>query len=364
MTQEPGDPTNGEGAAEQHVEQATGRDLQRHALQSLVVLSEQCAVDEDEIERRHDGGAAAEAKAFEHANWNAEQRAKGLEENVRAKYEERLGKITAQFEADTASIREADEKAKRKVQVEFTPLEQGIKKKYDEAVWLADAELEARQNQIRVEQKKANEDLKAHGEEIDDLEGRAIALLKTYRHKPADQDMSLMATAEGEKKEPGNYPAKRDAAVHELDHLRNLFAPRLLVGARPFLILIVLLALGAGGTYFKTMDQPLDPKNYIVVCGGVLVAAIAIGTAIMVLGKSAVRKGWTRTKKYLDESRKAAKIDHENTLKELEDRTDAAKQKRATEAARSKRNTPRASPPSRTRKRPPSPPRSTRPPAA
>src|SRR4051812_33073567 len=265
MTQDTEVQTNGEN----HVEQATGRDLQRQALRDLVVLSEQCAVDEDEIEKRHDGGLAAEAQAFERSNWNAEQRAKGLEENVRAKYDERLGKINAQFESDTASIREAGENAKRKAQVEFGPLEAGIKKKYDEAVWLADAELEARQNQIRVEQKKAHDDLKEHGAEIDDLEGRAIALLKTYRHKPSDQDPSQFATAEGETRESGNFSAKRDAASAELHHLESLFAPRLLVGFRPVLIVLVLLAIAAGATYFKTIDaRTFDPQPYIVVCGG------------------------------------------------------------------------------------------------
>jgi hypothetical protein len=321
--------TNGE----KHEEKATDRDLQRQALRGLVILSEQCAADEADIEKRHDTGFANEAQAYERATWAADQNAKGVEESIKQKYEERLGKIQAQFDSDTAAIREAHEKGKRKVQVEFTPQEQEIKKKYDEALWLADAELEARQNQIRLEQKKANEDLKTHGEEIDDLEGRAISLLKTYRHKPTDQDMSQMATAEGEKPEPGNYPAKRDAALAELSRLQSLFAPQLMVGARPFMIALVLLAIAGGAAWFKNMDKAFDFNDYIVPCGAALGIAVVLAVIFMMVGKSAVRKTWTRTKKHLDESRKASRVDHENTLKELEARTEAAKQKRATEAA-------------------------------
>ncbi|HYJ47363.1 MAG TPA: hypothetical protein VEV81_12190, partial [Pyrinomonadaceae bacterium] len=321
--------TNGE----KHEEKATDRDLQRQALRGLVILSEQCAADEADIEKRHETGLANEAQAYERATWAADQNAKGVEDSIKQKYEERLGKIQAQFDSDTAAIREANDKGKRKVQAEFTPQEQEIKKKYDEALWLADAELEARQNQIRLEQKKANEDLKTHGEEIDDLEGRAISLLKTYRHKPSDMDMSQMATAEGEKPEPGNYAAKRDAAMAELSRLQSLFAPQLMVGARPFLIVLVLLGIAGGAAWFKNMDKAFDFNDYIVPCGAALAIAVVLGVIFMMVGKSGVRRHWTRTKKHLDEARKASKVDHENTLKELEARTEAAKQKRATEAA-------------------------------
>ncbi|HEY7119132.1 MAG TPA: FtsK/SpoIIIE domain-containing protein [Tepidisphaeraceae bacterium] len=313
------------------------RDVQRRALRELVELASQCATDETEIERRHDKDVAAEADDFERKNYAAEHRTKQFEENVGTKYGERQGKIQGQFDTETASIREGNEKEKRKVQAQYGPVEQDIKKKYDEAVWLADAELEARQNQIRVEQKQANDDLKSHGEEVDTLEGRAINLLKTYRHKPSDQDPSQLATAEGETREPGNYLAKRDAAYKELQHLEGLVAPKLFVGIRPILILIVLVGIAAGAMYFKTMDQRnFDIQPYVVVCGGTLVAAFAIGFAIRVIAKGSIRKGWTRCKKHLNEAREAAKVDHESTLEQLDQRAEAARQKRANEVAQLK----------------------------
>jgi hypothetical protein len=180
----------------------SGRDLQRHALRDLVELSEQCATDEQAVERRHDEGLAAERQDVEHKTYAAEKRAKGVEEEIRAKYQERLGKIQAQFQAETASIREAHEKGKRKVQNEFGPVELDIKKKYNEAVEVADAELEFAQAQILAETRKSHEDLKEHGLEMDDLEGRAIALLKVFRHNPGDQDPSVLATRECEKHLP------------------------------------------------------------------------------------------------------------------------------------------------------------------
>lgn len=315
------------------------RDMQRHALRDLVELANQCATDETDVEQRHTGDLAREADDFEKKNYGAEHRAKQMEEAIRNKYQERVDKVQAQFSAETASIREAHDKDKRKVQAQFGPVEQDVKKKYDEAVWLADAELEARQNQIRVEERQANDDLKTHGEEVDELEGRAIGILKKYRHKPSDQDASLMATAEGEKREPGNFAAKREAASKDLHTLESLFVPRLFVGARPFLLLFVLLAIAGGVTYALNMNDPkkaYDPMAYAVTCGGTLVAAIAIGVAARVIAKGSIRKSWTRTKKHLNEAREAAKVDHENALKLLADRGEAANQKRTNEVTQLK----------------------------
>src|SRR5437868_2402654 len=150
MTQSTEVMTNGEKKNGQPEEKATDRDLQRQALRSLVQLSEQCAAVEVDIEKRHEADVLAANRDNELAIFAADKRAKAAEEAVRAKYEERLGKIEGQFKADTVSIRENHEQSKRKVQLEFGPMEQKIKKKFDEAVWLADAELDAAAAQIRA----------------------------------------------------------------------------------------------------------------------------------------------------------------------------------------------------------------------
>lgn len=317
-----------------HEEKATDRDLQRQALRSLVELSGQCATDEADIEKRHEADVNSATRDNELAIFAADKRAKGHEEAVRQKYEERLAKIQGQFQADTVSIREAHEKAKRTVQLEYGPMEQKIKKKFDESVWLADAELDAANAQIRAEQQKSQEDVKDHVAELDEMEGKAIGLLKLYRHKPSDHDVSQMATLDAEKPEPGNFAAKRDKAVAELGHLEGLFSPRLFVGSRAIAIVLVGLAIAAGLTYVKTMDaKTFDLTPYYVACGGTLVAMVAILVAIFMTGKSSVRKGWTRTKRDLDEARKAAKLDHEAEMELLDQRTEVAKRKRGSEVA-------------------------------
>jgi hypothetical protein len=143
--------------------------------------------------------------------------------------------------------------------------------------------------------------------------------------------MSQMATPEGEKRELGHFAVKRDAAAGALHDLQALFAPRLFVGARPVVILLVLLVISGGVTYLLKMS--LDYNDYLIPCGATLAAAVMIGVVMMMVGKKGVRQRWTRTKKHLDEARKAAKVDHENTLHELDARAEAARSKRATEAA-------------------------------
>src|SRR4051794_25570611 len=107
MTDQPGDQANGEptpdGDGAPMTKTIIQRDAQRHALRELVELSEQCATDEADIERRHDEEVKGEDDDFERKTWAADQRAKQLEENVRAKYDERSAKIESQFKADTVA---------------------------------------------------------------------------------------------------------------------------------------------------------------------------------------------------------------------------------------------------------------------
>jgi len=37
-----------------------------------------------------------------------------------------------------------------------------------------------------------------------------------------------------------------------------------MVGARPFMIVLVLLAIAGGVTWFRTMDKPFDFNDYII----------------------------------------------------------------------------------------------------
>jgi hypothetical protein len=353
--------------------QKTERDLQRQALRELVELSTQCAAEESQIEQRHTTELAQEEKDFERSLWAAEQRAKGQEDGIKSKHAERIQRYTNQFETDTSAIRAADQKAKHQVQAEYGPQENQVRKKLDEALWLADAELEARTTQIRVEQKRAKDDLREREDEINNLEGKAQDLLKTYGHKPSDTDPSALAElgaepaakvapppitpaealAEGEgapatdqagaetsdpalavespaPKESGpEFPAKRDRLVSELNQLEHLSLPKLFVGSRPYIALFILLAIAAGATQFLS-DNPTDirPQPLIVVGGATLVCAIAIGFAIRVWAKSSVRRLWTRAKHDLGHCRKAAKDDYENALEALERRAEAAKAKR------------------------------------
>lgn len=312
------------------------RDVQRKALKDLVELSASCSTEEGQIEQLHQHELAAEAQAYERANWAAEQRAKGVEEGIKQKYEERAGRVESQFEVDTASFREADQKARRRIQAEHAPIESDIKKKYEEAVWLADAELEARQNQIRVEQRKAKEDLKTHEEEVEGLDGKGADLLKTYSHKHNDTDTATTLALDGQPKEKGNFTAKRDLALAELSKLEALFLPRFFIGARPYLILFVLLVGAAAGVQF--WKETLEPqvRELIIACSATFVVFLALGIFLGTVSRKRIRRQWTRARRATDDARQAAKDDYESTLEALAQRSAASKEKRANEVASAK----------------------------
>jgi len=308
------------------------REMQRAALRELVELSTQVAAEERTIEEEHKLEVQRQAKDHERQVWGAEERAKNSETAVREKYAERVDRVKAEFSTTTASVREADAKAKKKVQLDFGPQEAKIKKQYDEAVWLADAELEARQDQVRLEQRKAKQSLGEQDEEIASLEDKAQELLKVYGHKASETDPAAMTT-EGASAGPGNFAAKRDIVQVELKKLESLFTPRLFVGGRPFLIVFVLLAIAGGATYMANMEQVFKPDPYVIAGGATLVGSIALLLFIRSVAKKSLKRQWTRTRKSLDDTRKASKYDYETTLEELQKRSTEATQKRAAEVA-------------------------------
>ncbi|MEZ0268458.1 MAG: FtsK/SpoIIIE domain-containing protein [Phycisphaerae bacterium] len=309
------------------------REQQRAALRELVELSTQCAAEERQIEEARAAELAKEAKDHERSVWGADERAKNAEGQVREKHAERTGRIKAEYGQSTAVARDADAKGKKKVQLDFGPQEAKVKKAYDEAVWLADAELEARQAQVRVEQRKAKDDLKEQGEETDALESKAQDLLKLYKHKSNEIDAAAMA---GEAEAPGNFAAKRDATTAEIARLEALFAPRLFVGGRPILIVLVLLAIAGGATYVMNMEKAFKPDPYVIAGGATLVGSVALLLVIRSAAKKSLRRQWTRTWRALDETRKASKHDYEQTLDALSRRADEAAQKRAGEVGAAK----------------------------
>jgi len=315
------------------------REMQRMALRELVELSTEVAAEERTIEENHAIEVSRQAKDHERQVWGADERGKNAEAAVHEKFAERVERIKAEFNAATGSVREADAKAKKKVQLDFGPQEAKVKKAYDEAVWLADAELEARQTQVRLEQKKAKQSLVEQEEETGALEDKAQELLKLYGHKANETDAAAM-TSEGESIGPGNFAAKRDVVLVELKKFEGLFTPRLFVGGRAFLIVFVLLAIAGGATYFLQMENidrvGFKPEPFIIACGATLVGSIALLLFIRTIAKKSLKRQWTRTRKALDDTRKASKYDYETTLEELQKRTAEATHKRGTEVTAAK----------------------------
>src|SRR5262249_55362442 len=133
-----------------------------------------------------------------------------------------------------------DSAMRQRIEADFEKSEKELREKLQQATWLADSVLEATQNQLRDESSKGKRESSSLNELLDALENRAAALMFSY-----GVDVARLAEPEA----PTDPPSDADAeGKHQHDHaeallgqLESLSAPRLLTGARPYIVSILVL---------------------------------------------------------------------------------------------------------------------------
>jgi len=260
----------------------THRDLQRGALRDLVELATQCADLEVRIDRQlHDSLADTQSKD-QRKHSDLERNYKSLQEQIARKNDERLGQIEARYQQNLAANKKHDEAVRRRANEEFQAVQEDIKQKYEQAVWLAESVLEASEGKVAEELKKATELYAAHIELLDAKEDEAKALMERY-NQPAPP-----SAADGEVEDDGtSFEQRKQIIEQQLSRLSTLSVPNLLVGARPYLIVFLLLALSIAVP--QVVKQTLEPQwELLGICVGSVVAVVTVG--LFVLGSMARRQ--------------------------------------------------------------------------
>ncbi|MDP9172666.1 MAG: FtsK/SpoIIIE domain-containing protein [Planctomycetota bacterium] len=338
---------NGQSEAEEDVDASTAlatieelepevqthRDLQRGALQALVELTARCSSLEIEIDKKHAEAVAANESRDTRGHADLERQVKSLREQLIQKHAEMLTQIESRYQQTLTTLKKNDAAARQKAKQEFEALQKDLKHKYDQTIWLAESVLEAAEGKVAGELKAAVELHASQKEQLDAKENEAITLLARYNQQPPS--LSAAATEEEPAVESA-LPIETPFAQHlesieaQLHKLATLGISNLMVGAKPYLILFLLLVAAVAGPqiYFKTLDPQWQP---VAISAG---ATLVVGIGLLVMLKSMGRKEVLQVFRPLRASLSAAYLGNDLMVEEAKkkrevDLVSAAQQKKA-----------------------------------
>lgn len=310
---------------------STYRDIQRMALRDLVILATDCATTEEQIERRHETDLDNARKEMHRANLDVDTRFKTMQTALEREHERRTGQIDARHQADLKSLAAADRAARQRTNIEYEAAERDIRQKVEQAIWLAESVFDGEQAKIREDAKAARAKYEEQIHQIEDLERQTIELIQLYGHglMLAQMPDTQGAPVEGD---PGGAHAQRlETARRWVEAMRDLRVPRLFVGARPALLVMLLCVLAAAGAQaaYMTLDPQL--KAMAIAVGAAVAFSAVMGFVLQLVGKSHVRATLAPLRQALADAREAAAAQLEAARKAGEARLAAAQATRKAE---------------------------------
>ncbi len=313
---------------------ATQRDVQRAALRDLVALATECATTENEVDERFQKSVELVNKDLETGLWSGQQRLKAATETVRQKADTRLAAIEAAFGTDAGLLKRKDETARQKIIRDSDGPQQQLKQKYDQAVWLADSVFESTQGQLREDLKKKRGEVAEEEVQLQRKEIEATALMHLYGVAVPAMESDIENIDDPD----AHFIAARDTASLALEKLDSLFSARMLVGARPWLIGIVLCLAAAFGAQFYTGKTDLQLKPIEIATGSAFAAALVLAFLIRLAARSQAAKWYVRFGKALLNARRAADRQVQAATAQHDQHLASAQKQRDTEILGTKAN--------------------------
>ena len=254
----------------------THRDEQRGALQELVDLATECAHREAEIELHFSGATASGQTGEQHARTDADLKYESLKKKLAQKRDDLLQQIERRFKENAASIKAHDDALRRRIQSEYDAAQRDIKKKLEQALWLAESVMEASEGKAAEEFKKANQLYVTHKELLESKEQDGLALLNRYGQPTPQVDAQAAAQeAETVSEDPqAAFDRHIQTVDTQLDKLRKLVVPNMLVGVKPYLVILLLLGIAVAVPMFMAPAPLTSPPLQLL--------AITVGAAIVI----------------------------------------------------------------------------------
>ena len=270
----------------------TPRDVQRGALEDLLLLSRQLASLEADLQAKHKQAGDESQKAYDRMAQDLDHRLADRTKQVRAKADERRAELERQVQAERAKVEQQHRHRRDKATAEYDAVRSSVKRDYDQAVWLADSVLEAAQLKGEGEYKLV---LDQHNDLLtaqSSAEAEAAMLAQAYGQKavPADQP-TLYGDTLGQGADTQLALEKANVEGY-LKKLRTMLLPRLFVGIRPYLIVLLVVAGGGALGQYQTgiaFDQP-QWREIGTYAGAALGGLIVLAVILKILAAGQVKK--------------------------------------------------------------------------
>ncbi len=284
----------------------TDRDLQRAALTDLIALASDCATAESEIEREYRSSLEKAAQSLNDHTFEIDEHHKRITAETNQKYESRQAELTRQYQAERTKIASADRAFRQKLESDKLAMDEALKKKYDQSVWLADSVAEVSANQIAAAFKAKTEQVEAAHQNLNSTEVQAAELIQRYGMPlptdtpTADDDPTIITDSDAA------FARHKEAIEQHLAHLAHMPLASLFVGARPFLLPLILCVTAAGAVqlYFHTTEPHWQPLGIAV--GSTFALMLIFGIALRMVANSQIRKVYTPLRTELILARRAA----------------------------------------------------------
>jgi len=284
----------------------TDRDLQRAALTDLIALASDCATTESEIEREYRGSLEQAAQSVSDRAFEIDEHHKRSTAETNQKHESRLAELTRQYQAERAKIISADRALRQKIESDKLAMDEALKKKYDQSVWLADSVAEVSANQIAAAYKAKIEQVESAHQNLNSSEVQAAELIQRYGMPlptdtpTAEDDPAIITDSDAA------FTRHKEAVEQHLAHLHHMPIPSLFVGARPFLLPLILCIAAAAAVqlYFRTTEPHWQPLGIAV--GSTFALLLILGIILRIVANSQLRKVHTPLRVELILARRSA----------------------------------------------------------
>lgn len=274
--------------------EADGFAVQRRALGALLELSDDAVAPlEAALERQLRESCAAADQALAEAKSQIESRFQKKSGAAEQSYTERINQAREQYEAARKALDAKRAQSRERIAAQTREVEKQARIEREDNLLMAETVFQSTMDGLRKDFESLKRELATRRRRLDGLESQAARVLADLAYEPPPAPGApAVSGPENENEAPdAAYERYLHVALEHLETLRRLFMPPLLIGAGPFLLLMLLNIVPAGALIALNLQgvpaaPPLLPWVPLAL-GVTLVIALLIGRALR-------RRAWTR----------------------------------------------------------------------
>ncbi|MBN1846033.1 MAG: hypothetical protein JW810_10140, partial [Sedimentisphaerales bacterium] len=263
--------------------------LQRSALAEMIKLSaDSVAPAVNQIESLFARAKHKVEHQLEQSRQEIETRFQRQQETVRQEHARRTAEIQAAADAERSAL-EADTRSRQNtVNLGADGQIQEVRKKCEEDILFAETDRDAVIQKSLQERRHIEKAVPAGRQRLQEMREQAEQILEVYRHpRPEESEEEIGDLADTENAQ-AEFLQQLKSARRYLDILQYLRIPRLFIGTRPFVYVVLLCGMGVGTVWF-VQKLPFVTMPPFVITGPMALAVTLAAT--FWAGRYLVKKG-------------------------------------------------------------------------